>query len=310
MQRVHLNAVLIVCSIKVGGGQLFDYQVVAIDDGSSDSSLQILTELSACNERLLVLHKDNGGAASARKYGIEQSESDFIAFCDSDDWVEPDYLLNMYEYLKRADADMLVSGITTKETLSKSGPYEYLIWKGDEIFKRFFEHIYLTGIMCGNLYRRFLFESLDWNLNMAIYEDGFLQWQILQRVKLLVKLQTTQYHYIQNCASQCHSTSLRKVHECKKILLDRIVSDCSQKGMEQFGEEAMRMRWKWFYGDLYSMLSSGQKLSDEKEIKHFVREYATKYLKTITRTGNRFRAIIAIYFPLLLQIAYRIKYRR
>lgn len=77
-----------------------DYEIICIDDGSSDGSLSMLKELASQNERIKVIHQDNAGAASARNRGLGIAKGDFIAFNDSDDeWTEDhaSVLLSLFE---------------------------------------------------------------------------------------------------------------------------------------------------------------------------------------------------------------------
>lgn len=77
-----------------------DYEVLCIDDGSTDSSLRILNSLSARNKKIFVFHQENGGVSSARNRGLEAAKGEYIAFNDSDDeWTENHFsvLKNIFE---------------------------------------------------------------------------------------------------------------------------------------------------------------------------------------------------------------------
>ncbi len=66
-----------------------DYEIICVDDGSADNSLSLLKDIASQNERVIVVHQENAGAATARNRGLELSKGDFIAFNDSDDeWLE------------------------------------------------------------------------------------------------------------------------------------------------------------------------------------------------------------------------------
>lgn len=67
-------------------------EVLLIDDGSSDSSYSICQEYSKKDNRLKLLHKENGGVSSARNIGIDVANGKYISFVDAGDWVEPDYI--------------------------------------------------------------------------------------------------------------------------------------------------------------------------------------------------------------------------
>lgn len=70
-----------------------DYEILLIDDGSRDASGKICDEYAAQHpERIRVIHQLNQGAGAARNTGIEHAQGEYLVFCDSDDWVDPDYL--------------------------------------------------------------------------------------------------------------------------------------------------------------------------------------------------------------------------
>lgn len=83
-------------------------EIILIDDGSLDHSGQICDMWANRDDRILVIHKENGGVSTARNEGLLASSGDFIGFVDSDDWIKPD----MYEKLMMAisDADMACCG--------------------------------------------------------------------------------------------------------------------------------------------------------------------------------------------------------
>ena len=75
-------------------------EIILVDDGSTDSSGKICDEYANKDGRIKVFHKKNGGLSDARNYGIERSTGEYLAFIDSDDYVDDDYiefLMNLTE---------------------------------------------------------------------------------------------------------------------------------------------------------------------------------------------------------------------
>ena len=75
-----------------------DWQLIVVDDGSSDSSLSISSSIAASDQRITVVSKQNGGVASARNFGLAQIDpsSQFVAFLDQDDRWHPDFLTEQF----------------------------------------------------------------------------------------------------------------------------------------------------------------------------------------------------------------------
>lgn len=86
-----------------------DWELVAVDDGSTDSTPAILDEFAKTDSRIRVIHKHNEGVACARQTGIENATGEYSIHADSDDWVEPDMLEKMYAAAKKADADIVIA---------------------------------------------------------------------------------------------------------------------------------------------------------------------------------------------------------
>ena len=73
------------------------WELILVDDGSTDASGRICAEYAAREPRIRVIRQKNQGVSAARNAGMEAARGDFLAFVDSDDWVEPDFLQQLYE---------------------------------------------------------------------------------------------------------------------------------------------------------------------------------------------------------------------
>ena len=80
-----------------------ELEILLVDDGSPDGCPRICDELAAEDGRIRVIHKENGGVSSARNAGIEAAEGEYLFFCDSDDWVEPDLLEKLLKAIEGTD---------------------------------------------------------------------------------------------------------------------------------------------------------------------------------------------------------------
>lgn len=91
--------------------QTYDnWELFAVDDGSPDNSGAICDEYAAKDSRIKVIHKENGGAPSARNVAIDQATGDYFYFMDSDDWAEPDMLKDMLGLALEHKAQLVVAG--------------------------------------------------------------------------------------------------------------------------------------------------------------------------------------------------------
>lgn len=88
-----------------------DFEVLLIDDGSTDASGVICDKYARSDSRFKAFHKPNEGIGSTRQFGIDHAAGEYTIHVDSDDWVEPDYLGQLYESAVRTGADMVICDI-------------------------------------------------------------------------------------------------------------------------------------------------------------------------------------------------------
>lgn len=101
--------------------QNFDQlEIIFIDDGSTDNSLQIIRNIADKDKRVLFKHQTNQGVSVARNYGMTMATGDYICFLDSDDEYQGDYFFDINQILEKNPVDLIIYGMThCKEIISK-----------------------------------------------------------------------------------------------------------------------------------------------------------------------------------------------
>lgn len=110
---------LIDCLDSVCKQTLTDIEIICINDGSTDTSLEILKEYSSKDSRIKIITKENGGQATARNLGIEEAQGEYIAFVDSDDFIEPTMFEKLYTKAKDNNLDIAMCKIATYDNQTK-----------------------------------------------------------------------------------------------------------------------------------------------------------------------------------------------
>ena len=90
-----------------------DFELLLVDDGSTDSSGEMCDELKRLDERIKVIHKENGGLSSARNAGIDVAKGKYLTFVDSDDYIDTHMLEVLYKNMVQEDADLSIVGVTS-----------------------------------------------------------------------------------------------------------------------------------------------------------------------------------------------------
>ena len=94
------------CVESLVGQTYKNLEVILVDDGSPDNCPAMCDEWAERDNRIKVIHKENGGVSSARNAALDIASGDYIGFVDSDDWIEPDMYEILIKNAKKYDADI------------------------------------------------------------------------------------------------------------------------------------------------------------------------------------------------------------
>ena len=91
-----------------------DFEIICINDGSKDSTLEILKKYEKSDKRIKVINQSNHGVSVARNAGVENSSGEYLTFIDSDDWVNANYLEKLYRSITSNNCEIAVSSMIRK----------------------------------------------------------------------------------------------------------------------------------------------------------------------------------------------------
>lgn len=205
-----------------------DWELIAVDDGSTDESSGILDDYAVKDSRIKVIHKPNGGVASARQIGIDNACGTYTIHADSDDWIEPNMLHDMVEMAEQDHSDIVIADFFidngNKSIVSTQKPDEL---DSKSVLKGLYDNK-LFGGLCYKLIRRSIYNDIRINFIEGVnYCEDLL---ILTKMLLwcspkISYLPKAYYHYICNDASLTRQVSQKGLlslkhfhHEATKVL--------------------------------------------------------------------------------------------
>ncbi len=286
------------------------YEIIVVNDGSKDSSQNILDAYEWKGVNHLLLQKENGGLSSARNYGFPHAQGEYVWFVDSDDWVDEDCLTKIYPLLN--DVDVLHFPIYYRET--SKGSYvtrcESSGTNGPEIIKGKYQYpVQFT------IYRTDFLKQHNLTFQHGIVmEDLHFTPRALYKAKSLAIADFPAYHYLQR------DGSIMTEAVKPKRLEDRIwISRDLYKYMEENVREADKQRWsECIVTDVNAIMFDAFR-SHNQEIIDMVHPYInkekhlTKWLKYSENSRNRMWYHLSKLcfgnFFLMYNILYKIRYR-
>lgn len=186
-----------------------DIQIILVNDGSTDGSLDICKKYSSIDDRVLIINKINEGVSVARNTGIENSMGDYILFVDSDDWLETDMILDLIKYQDSYNYDVILFGYYIDDLLKQSNKvvtYNCVTIKTkDEIEKKMPKLIKdeIINSPCNKLYKSSIIKnnSIRFNDKITIGEDALFNYQLFSKINSLKIVGNSYYHYVKQNSS-------------------------------------------------------------------------------------------------------------
>ena len=211
-----------------------DWELILVDDGSTDNSGKICDEYALKDNRIKVIHKENGGAASARYKGIESSNGKFIFFLDGDDYIPEDALINLYTtYTKdNFNADIITGNAyyidTNNHILKYFNRGNFKILVNEEIANYIYTRHYKS--LSGILISKFLFKNLILKpTDIYMGEDLIVIYQILAFAKRMINSEKTTYYYLNRQNSAVNDIDTEKSHKDDFIKLIKYYNNLLEK---------------------------------------------------------------------------------
>lgn len=173
-------------------------EIILVDDGSPDSCGMICDEYQKKDSRVQVIHKSNGGLSDARNYGIEAAQGKYLAFVDSDDWLDFDMIDILYRVLTSQDADIAECSYRNlyadcvKEETSCSGE----IICGNNLFalEGMLDWKYFKPNAWNKLYKREVIGDIRYPKG-KIHEDEYTTYKYFYNAKKLAYVDISKYNY-------------------------------------------------------------------------------------------------------------------
>jgi len=120
--------------------ELTSYEILCINDGSTDASGEILNEYACKYPQVRHIYQENAGVSAARNAGLKAAHGAYIGFVDADDWIHPDMYRQLCQNLCQYNADISEIGITRKkDRISRKEKGKVALYNRDEYMKKFFK---------------------------------------------------------------------------------------------------------------------------------------------------------------------------
>ncbi|MGV4529436.1 glycosyltransferase family 2 protein [Ornithobacterium rhinotracheale] len=174
-----------------------DFEVILINDGSSDNSQSICEEFTTNDDRFKLINQENKGLSEARNIGLQQASGDYICFVDSDDWLELNMLELLHGDITKENADISCCGYYIAKP-NKNIPIwhqgDSVMWNRKEALSRLLINKEMKDFAWAKLYKKELFDGITFPSG-KYFEDIFTTYKVFSKANKIVKTNQSKYYY-------------------------------------------------------------------------------------------------------------------
>lgn len=276
------------CIDSIVNQKLSELEIILINDGSTDMSLNILRDYESKYDNIILINKENEGQGVARNKALDISRGNYIAFVDSDDFIEPNMLELMYNKIIDENLDMVISNYKYVNESGQQIKDNNIILSENEIIdtlecmKRFLITNTIEGFSCNKLFKKSLFDNIRYPANMK-YEDIPTVATLIANSKRIGFINKKLYNYvIRKDSTTSSQTVINTVDYLKSLYM---VGETINK----FNIDNLLEEYEYYYSKrvancVYGFLKTNNSKADKR---NFI-IYSEKYLKRISKTSIAF----------------------
>ena len=189
------------CLDSIAAQKMEEFEVLLIDDGSTDNSLSICERYSKIDNRFIVIHQDNQGSSAARNTGLSIASGKYICFVDADDWIESEHLSNILSTAEAETSDVVIIGFYLDGQDVVFFPNSPSAFSSETIIKEGLDRNHHAGVVF-TFARRTLYTDNSIRFPRYDYfEDMFVSCSIVHYSHIISYCPTRSYHYRFNPSS-------------------------------------------------------------------------------------------------------------
>lgn len=292
---------------------LTDIEVILVDDGSTDDSGKIADKLGELDNRIKVVHKENGGAPSARNQGMQVSSGKYLYFMDPDDLMKPKMLENLYLKAERDKAQMVISGFTNQyfendrnfQTLVKPEEKTYANQKEFRKYAYRYFNDTLIAVPWNKLYLASYLKGKNIKFPEVKWDDLHFNMEVIRDIERVSVISNTDYQFLRSRpGSETTTVFNKKLIDIRKQQFEHVLDVYS------YWKDVSAKSWGSIYYYYASRLvQCVQELSSASDLSNSEKKKITRRIisdglskKALSKADSTSKIMSMCFIPMKLQM--------
>ena len=265
-------------------GQTYrDLEIILVDDGSTDKSGEICEHYAGKDDRIVVVHQENGGLSKARNTGTKIAKGDAIAYIDGDDYIHPCYFEILAKNLTEHNADISVCGMQVVSeneyeelTHSKDVENAAVDISAEEAIEGMLSQKRFSLSSCAKLYKRKIAQS-HYFPEQELFEDYYTVYRFFTEADAVTYTDAGLYYYLKRAGS---ITKKKYSHQMMDYIKhgEQVIEHVKQSGQQLMDAAISRLVWACFY--IVTHIDDSSKYrEDEEYCWNYIKKYRTKVIR-------------------------------
>jgi glycosyltransferase involved in cell wall biosynthesis len=228
-----------------------DFELILVDDGSNDTSLNMCETYAKTDSRIKIISTENNGVSSARNTGLNATNGTYIGFVDSDDWIEPDMYELLIKNAEKYKADISCCNYFMNSTTEKILEYqenEKVVYSDGDCVDFFLERKLFGNSVCNKVFNKKVLIH-GFQIGLSVGEDAFFLFEACLNSKTIVCCNEAKYHYYVRIGSATKIGFNEKVFQMLEFT-DMIIEEIKEKKTS-----SVNKAYAYAYSSYYSVLN-------------------------------------------------------
>lgn len=287
-------------------------EIILVDDGSPDNCPKICDEYAKKDNRIKVIHKENGGLSDARNVAIKEANGEFIFLLDSDDTITNDAIEYMYNLAKKENAEMVSAQYNSvyegiNNNLEPNSDNNYLkIYNAKEALEAMLYDSYISNMGCNKLYKKYLFNDIEFPIG-KLYEDLGTTYKLISKCNKIVITSKRTYNYLLNRNGSIMNKKFGPNRMQALIFIEEIL-DFIQKNYKDIENAAKARLYSECIAIFVQIPNNKEYVNENNKVKYYLKKYRKDILfdKKINKK-QKIMCIVAILGKGPLRILWNLK---